>query len=358
MQIIKSKIGNWLPHIIGVLFILLLPQFVFDRSDENLSFWRYTYYYHMSFMVFAFYLNYLFITPRFYFTTKKILFFLGLLLFTILILSISQYGYYLLEFDKLRDSMNIEGFPNMKKDKNMIIHPRLVDNFFLCLLVLGTGTGISVIQHQKQKEKEQHAREKAHQDTELAFLKNQISPHFFFNALNNIYALIAIDADKAQKSVEKLSGLMRYLIYESDIQLIELKKEFEFTSNYIDLMRQRLTSKVSLEVDIAESVENINIPPLMFIPFVENAFKHGVSYREKSFIRISLKTVKNKVIFSCENSIPSSNNNGQKTIGGVGITNIKKRLELIYKDKAKLKMDTYNNTFIVDLVIPFKVDKQ
>jgi sensor histidine kinase YesM len=357
MQFLKYKIGNWLPHVIGVLFMLLMPMFVFNSSDNNLTFWIYTYYFHMVFMIIIFYVNYLFVTPHFYFTKNKFYYFGGLLLFAILMIIISQLVYRFLDFDQLRESMGLFPTPE-SNEKPGLIHPRLIDNFFLYMFVIGTSTGASIIKRHHQNEKEQQAREKAHLDTELSFLKNQISPHFFFNALNNIYALIAIDSDKAQQSVEKLSGLMRYLIYESDIRTIELRKEFEFTKNYIELMRQRLTSKVTLEVDIADNVENVNIPPLMFIPFVENAFKHGVSYREKSFIRISLKTVKNKVVFSCENSIPSNNYNGQKKIGGVGITNIKKRLDLIYGNKAKLKMDTYNNTFIVDLVIPFDEDKK
>ena len=213
-----------------------------------------------------------------------------------------------------------------------------------------------MIKQVKQTEKEQQEKEKAHQDTELAFLKNQISPHFFFNALNNIYALIAIDGTKAQKSVEKLSGLMRYLIYESDIKMIELRKEFEFTQNYIDLMRQRLTSKVELDVHISDIASDFNIPPLLFIPFIENAFKHGVSYREKSFIKILLQSETDKVVFKCENSIPQKLKADENNSGGVGITNIKKRLNLIYGNKANLKMSSNDSVFEVSLTIPIIKD--
>ncbi len=104
------------------------------------------------------------------------------------------------------------------------MHPKLVDNFFLLLVVLGFSSGMAIIQQLRKNETKQKEIEKVRVDSELAFLKNQISPHFFFNSLNNIYALIAIDSSKAQKSVEKLSGLMRYLIYDSDIKKVELKK--------------------------------------------------------------------------------------------------------------------------------------
>jgi sensor histidine kinase YesM len=117
-------------------------------------------------------------------------------------------------------------------------------------------------------------------------------------------------------------------------------------------MRQRLNSKVTLDVDIQENVANVNIPPLLFIPFIENTFKHGVSYREKSFIKISLKTEANQLIFKSENSIFQQNSSKPNKKGGLGITNVKKRLKLMYGDRANLKMDVQNNTFIVELVIP------
>lgn len=352
MLAFKNRVRNGLPHIIGIIFILLLPLFVFGRTDNHLTFWVYNYYYHIFFTILIFYTNYLFITPRFYFKPRKGLYILGLFAFAILILILSQYVYDLLRIEEFKKSLNLESNPNLVPNPHFI-HPRLIDNFFLYLLVLGASSGAAIIKRQTQNEKAQHERDKAHQDTELAFLKNQISPHFFFNALNNIYALIAIDGDKAQKSVEKLSGLMRYLIYESDIKLIELNKEFEFTRNYIELMRQRLNSKVTLDVDIQEAVPNVNIPPLLFIPFIENTFKHGVSYREKSFIKISLKAEGNKLTFYSENSISQRNASELNKKGGLGITNVKKRLDLMYGDTAKLKMDVQNNnTFTVELVVP------
>ncbi len=361
MQDVKSKISNWLPHIVAVMFVLLLPIFVFDRSDDHLNFWRYSYYYQMFFMVVAFYVNYLYIVPKLYFSNKKLYFFLVLILFAFLILIAFQTFYELLAFDDLRAKLDIKDMPKPVNDdinfhqeekKPFFINPRFIDNLYFLILIFSSSTGIAIIKRTKQNEKVQQEKEKAHQDTELAFLKNQISPHFFFNALNNIYALIAIDSNRAQKSVEKLSGLMRYLIYESDIKTIELRKEFEFTQNYIDLMRQRLTSKVELDVHISEIVSNFNIPPLLFITFIENAFKHGVSYREKSFIKILLQSEEDRVIFRCENSIPQKLKTEEKGSGGVGISNIKKRLDLIYGGLAKLEMNPVDDVYVVSLTIP------
>ncbi|MGQ1784718.1 MULTISPECIES: sensor histidine kinase [unclassified Saccharicrinis] len=354
MQIIKSKLGNWLPHIIAIAFVLLMPLFVFDRSDNHLTFWRYMYYYQMFFMTLAFYVNYLVLVPRLYFSKNKIVFFIAIVLFILTILSLWQMGFELVGFDEIRESMSMEKPVRKDKREGMFLDPRAVDNIYLLILVISTSTGLAIIHKIRQNEKVQQEKERAHQDTELAFLKNQISPHFFFNALNNIYALIAIDSDKAQKSVEKLSALMRYLIYESDIKTIALQKEFDFTRNYIDLMRQRLTSKVKLDVSISNQNSNTDIPPLMFIPFIENAFKHGVSYREQSFIKIELKQENNQVKFACKNSIPQKGNSVNDEKGGVGITNIKKRLDLIYGDRAILNMDIEENVFSVSLIIPLE----
>ena len=352
MNTVKNKIHKWLPHVIGVLFFAILPVFVFERNDDRALFWIYTYYYQLAFMIIAFYVNFLVIVPRYFFASKRWNYFLIVVTFAIVLLFISQLLYNIIDFDKLR----VENFPEMMKDKprNFLgLHPKIIDNFFLMLLVLGFSTGMAIIQRLRKNELQQKAIEKARVDSELAFLKNQISPHFFFNSLNNIYALIAVDADKAQEAVEKLSGLMRYLIYESDIKTVELKKEFEFTRNYIDLMRQRLTSKVKLETEIQEELPKVEIPPLIFIPFVENAFKHGVSYRENSFIYVSLRVENNSVIFKCNNSIPQQVREPAKT-GGLGIVNIKKRLELLYGSSAQLTMTTENGVHAVSLVIPLK----
>ncbi len=351
MQFIKSNIKNFLPHLVAILFILLLPEVIYDKTDKMMQFWRTSYYYQMSFMIVAFYVNYLVIVPKFYFNNKKATFIIVLFLFVLLLLVAFQLLFSYVEAFHIPEKMAKANQERMD-NRPFKIHPRLIDNFFMLVFVLAASTGAAIIRHAKQNENVQKEKEKAHLDIELAFLKNQISPHFFFNALNNIYALIAIDSEKAQLSVEKLSGLMRYLIYDSDIKMVEGIKEFEFTRLYIDLMQQRINSKVTLDVDIDQNNINFFIPPLLFVPFIENAFKHGISYREKSFISIRLHAQENKIVFACENSIPLNGKTEESKKGGVGITNIKKRLELIYGDKAVLNMNDNNQVFSVLLTIP------
>lgn len=352
MNFSKHKIEKWLPHFSGLLLFLILPIFVFDRNNERAIYWIYNYYYQLAFMIVAFYVNYLVIVPRFFFSKRKICFFIVLFFFTFLLLTISQllYNYFQLESFGPK-GLSGESMPP-KTTNRLGLHPKLVDNFFLFLIVLGFSSGMAIVQHLRKNESKQKDIEKARVDSELAFLKNQISPHFFFNALNNIYGLIAIDSDRAQQAVEKLSGLMRYLIYDSNIDTIELQKEFDFTLKYIELMQQRLSSKVKLNVDISPKITQGQIPPLLFIPFIENAFKHGISYREPSFVSVRLTTEDYKVIFECNNSIPTDRKQNNK--GGVGITNIHKRLDLIYGDTFILDIDQAEKEYRVRLIVPFK----
>lgn len=352
MEISKTKVDRWLPHIAGLLLFSILPLFVFDRNNDRAIYWMYSYYYQLTFMIVAFYFNYLVIVPRFFFSKKRIYFIIALFLFAILLLAISKYLYELLPFEHLGPGNRLE--ENARQKNFFGIHPKLVENFFLLLVVLGFSSGMAIISQLRKNETKQKAIEKARVDSELAFLKNQISPHFFFNALNSIYALIAIDGEKAQKAVEKLSVLMRYLIYESDVRMVDLHKEFDFTSKYIELMRQRLSPKIKLEVNIDQELPDVKIPPLLFIPFVENAFKHGISYREKSFVSILLKTNDDSVIFETKNSIPTIEEQNNKK-GGVGIENIKKRLELIYGNTFELEISNADGEFFVRLMVPLKL---
>ena len=185
---------------------------------------------------------------------------------------------------------------------------------------------------------------------ELNNLKNQINPHFLFNTLNNIYALIGINSDKAQKAVLELSKLLRYTIYDNNDNTILLNKELRFTQNYIELMSLRLTDKVDLKVNIPEVSSSLTIAPLMFITLIENAFKHGVSQNEKSFININI-IVKDKTV-QCE----VKNSNFPKKINdysgsGIGINNLKRRLELIYPQKHKYEIDITDNIYTAFLEI-------
>jgi two-component sensor histidine kinase len=208
----------------------------------------------------------------------------------------------------------------------------------------------SFIDEEKMKELE-----KEKLSTELQYLKYQINPHFFMNTLNNIHALVDIDQEKAKSSIIELSKLMRYILYEANNTMISLSKELQFIDNYVTLMKLRFTDKVQIDIDVPPLVPEVQVPPLLFITFLENAFKHGVSYQQESFIKLKLQIDEpnNKIIFFC------SNRNLQKVEDshhGIGLENVNKRLKLIYESNYTLSIDNNQdkNIFEVLLIIPLR----
>lgn len=350
----NEKIRQWVPHIIGVLVLFILPLLMWEEGDGNSVLrWKYHFYSQLMFLVFTFYINYTVLFPRFYNRDKKRRYLIIQVLCIATLMVLMQLWFdEIAQFTKqLRETISPSNDAK-EASRHLFMHPRSFDNFFFLTLISALSTSLSIIQKKQREDKAMEQREKAHIDTELAFLRNQVSPHFFFNALNNIYALIAIDADKAQDSVEKLSELMRYLIYESDIKMVPIQKEIDFARNYIALMRQRLSSKVDIEVNIEDPKTNTEIPPLLFIPFIENVFKHGVSYREQSKILISISLDDKYLSMTCQNAIVRTDDTSLNNTGGLGIKNVEKRLRLLYKDDAKLQIKEQNNTFTVELKVP------
>jgi LytS/YehU family sensor histidine kinase len=227
--------------------------------------------------------------------------------------------------------------------------------FFTALFISFFSLGLRVLERNAQIEKRQKDLEKEKLNSELALLKNQISPHFFFNTLNNIYSLISINTADSQKAVLQLSKLMRYLLYESEQGQSLLSHEIDFMNNYIDLMRLRMSDKVVLSVSFPVQYENIAIPPLLFIPFIENAFKHGISYREKSFIEIDMRVEKESITFMCKNSLGKAGDEPHQNHSGIGLDNVSKRLNLLFPGKHDLKINKSDVSF--DVVLVIHVDK-
>jgi uncharacterized protein (DUF2164 family) len=230
-------------------------------------------------------------------------------------------------------------------------HRMIIDNALVSILVVGFNAAIKVTviwQAEEQKNKEL---EKEKLQTELAFLKNQVSPHFFMNTLNNIHALIDINSEDAKESLIKLSKLMRYLLYDSETGKTTLAKEIEFIKSYVDLMKLRFTEKVSVKLAFPENVPNIEIPPMLFTSLVENAFKHGVSYQNDSFIEIIMNANKEFLFFRIINSKQKSGN-GIEEKGGIGMGNLQKRLDLIYGKKYSLVQNESEKEFEINIKLP------
>jgi len=192
--------------------------------------------------------------------------------------------------------------------------------------------------------------ERSRSEAELQNLKSQLNPHFLFNTLNNIYSLIAISPDRAQEVVHELSRLLRYVLYESSHTLVPLEKDMEFIRNYVELMRIRLPRHVSLETDIQVHTSSLSVAPLLFITPIENAFKHGVSNNKPSFIRIEIKAHDNQVSCLISNSyFPKSEDD--KSGSGIGLSNLRKRLSLLYPGHHHFAHAQKNDTYHCELTI-------
>ncbi|OYZ01239.1 MAG: hypothetical protein B7Y37_08105 [Sphingobacteriia bacterium 28-36-52] len=223
-------------------------------------------------------------------------------------------------------------------------------NTVLFLLVITFGACIEVVRRWLQTEQNRKETEHERINTELSFLKSQVNPHFFFNTLNNIYSLAIVKSDKTAHAVLKLSAIMRYILTETERNLVPLENEVAFIHNYIELQQVRLTDKVQVNFNIEGNTAPLLVAPLVFIPFVENAFKYGVSTKEQSSIEINLKVTEDIIYFYSKNYIVHSENNMMENTG-IGINNVKRRLELLYPGKHQLSHLAENGYYIVNLEI-------
>ena len=240
----------------------------------------------------------------------------------------------------------------------MIIRQHDIIAIIIMVLMLGMNLGIKLFFKSWKDNKAMEELERKNLEHQLENLKHQINPHFFMNTLNNIHALISIDQEEAKHSIVELSKMMRYVLYEGDKGHVMLHQEIEFLKHYVALMRLRYTDKVKISIDIAEPITNKMVPPMLLITFVENAFKHGVSYRKESFIDIHISTTDDRMSFTCRNSKATVETNGKSTVetntqGGVGLTNARQRLDLIYGDDYKLDIKNESESYEVLLDIPF-----
>jgi LytS/YehU family sensor histidine kinase len=194
--------------------------------------------------------------------------------------------------------------------------------------------------------------EKMHLEAELIHLQYQLQPHFFFNALNNIYALIDKSPADAKSALHGLGKLMRYLLYETNNEQVSLATEIEFLIKYIRLMELRLTPNILVEYDFPENGEAYQVAPLLFIPLIENAFKHGISPLEAGGLFFKMEVNKNQLSFVSANpNVPKDDSD--KSGSGIGIDNLKKRLELIYPGKYRFTAGVENTRYTTTLVINF-----
>ena len=217
------------------------------------------------------------------------------------------------------------------------------------ILMCGMNLGIKLYFRTRNDHKKLMALEKENLEQQLEYLRYQINPHFFMNTLNNIHALVDIDPEKAKDTILELSKMMRFVLYEGDKKGVPLSREFDFIRHYIHLMKLRYTDKVKISVDLPIEAPDKQIPPLMLITFIENAFKHGISYQHDSFIDVKAEIKREQLCFQCRNSKADKPNEEK---GGVGLQNVKQRLNLLYDNNFTLNIKDEADVYNVELTIP------
>lgn len=236
----------------------------------------------------------------------------------------------------------------------------VISDTIIAALLIGIGVGIKFIFRHYRQQRLISELEKQQIQEKLEYLKAKLSTHFLLNMLNNIHGLVEIDQARAQKLIMEMANLLRYVLYESQEKFVPLKNEVAFIRNYMSLMRGRYSSKkVAIDCLLPpdDMLEGKIIPPLLFIVFIENSFKHGVSYREESYIRMALDIQQDRLIFSCVNSLNPEQQASQGSAEGLGLKTVKKRLTLLFGDNFSLETSQTSRLFGATLNIPIYENK-
>ncbi|MEI6123392.1 MAG: histidine kinase [Bacteroidota bacterium] len=209
---------------------------------------------------------------------------------------------------------------------------------------------LRVIAQLRKTETEKKEIQNQHLQSELLHLKHQLQPHFLFNSLNNIYALVDISPEKSKEAIHGLAKLIRYLLYETNSEYVELSKEIDFLKQYIQLMRLRLNENTSVIASFPNDTHNFKVAPLLFLPLIENAFKYGVFATQQSDIIINMKLFHQEIDFITQNSF-TREVISEKTESGIGIENLKKRLSLLYPSNYQFTCEQSKGVYTAHLVI-------
>jgi LytS/YehU family sensor histidine kinase len=223
------------------------------------------------------------------------------------------------------------------------------------LVILGIAGAYFLIKEWVRREFMRKNAESLQLTTELKFLRSQVNPHFLFNTLNNLFAMALKDGKgKLADSIAKLSGMMRYMLYETDTEAVSLDEEVECMGDYIALHLMRYAvDEVTIDFTLptTQKLSQIQVAPMLFVPFLENAFKHGISIGNPSYISLSIKAEAQTLYFFCENIDYSAVKKIEDANSGIGLENVKRRLELIYPNRHTLQQGTENGKYFVNLKI-------
>lgn len=329
-------------HIVAWGILFGIPFFFTGRETQSITWDSYIRFLlvPLSFML-VFYANYSLLIPKYLFTKHIPKF----LLANALLIAFTIIAVHLL--------MQVLPAPHPRHHITPPL-PEIIRFFFgnimLYILVVGLSVAIRMTGSWYKVESMRRELEQARVEAELTNLKSQLNPHFLFNTLNNIYCLIAFDANKAQEAVHDLSRLLRYVLYDSSHPLVGIEREFDFIRNYVGLMKMRLPEHARVEMELSTPPPGMQIAPLLFISLIENAFKHGVSNNKSSYIRIRIIHDDKGIDCYIENSY-FPKDKSDKSGSGIGLVNLKKRLNLIYPEKYLFVQEQKENSYVTDLYI-------
>ena len=393
-QLYRNRLFNIGLHIAVWTCFLFFPFFIYRIRIQHPWFFAREIVDNL-FLIGVFYLNFYFLIPRF-FTVKKIAYYLSFVLlslvFVIVQQAVSEYAFwkvYAKEDMALRQPGQVEqrmppppgyhyyhdrphGGVDFRERPPLVFDDGSVDGkiptfvdyilfpeilrktVFAALLMLFMSGFIKIAQEWFKSEQQREALKLENLNAELKFLKSQINPHFLFNCLNTIYSLAHKHSAQTEHANIKLSTIIRYMIYESNEDKVQLQQELQYLEDYIDIQRLRLPEDIVVDYAVQGNPAGLRIEPMLLVPFVENAFKHGISYAEPSFIAIAVAVERNQVRLVVENAV-FKQRVAEK--GGIGLQNVKKRLELLYTEDHELEITEAENQFIVDLKIELKNDQ-
>ncbi len=323
-----------------------------------------------------FYLNLLILLPGFFFRKKILIYIIS----SLILIGAGNFATYevrrtyfsRLEFERSQRTGRVERSENIEirpenpgrlRDNVRPFNPRsrnyqrrnILFSLSGIVLIFTLSFAFGILQRYEENEKIRLQTEKEKIETELNALKKQVNPHFLFNSLNNIYALANRRSNKTTEAVLKLSEILRYMIYDAEKSVVSLQQEFNSLLSYIELQKLKLTEKTKLKIEIKMPTVEYMIEPLLLLPLVENAFKHGSDNVNDSIISIKASADDGKLSFFCSNTlIPGLKELQKAETSGIGIKNVKRRLEILYPDNHNFIIKEKDNTFNVNLTLILK----
>jgi len=342
-----SKRELWL-HLLFWFCVFILPVYMYfsdDREMRNEMLFRW-----IAHPV-VFYANYFILVPIFL-LHKRIK---EYVVWSLLLLIVVNVGLNLIHFGSPMIKPPAE-FQNMYRDMPRpkfesfrFVFPAAVSFAFFIL-----GGVIPLLKDFYQREKRTELKEAERKESELQFLKAQLNPHFIFNALNSVYSLVRSKSNDAPEAVLAISEMMRYMLYEANKEWVPLSREIEYIQNYISLQRLRYNNSSPISFNIVGDYQSKKIEPLLLIPFLENSFKYGTDYQGNTDIRVQMEVSSDGMTFVCSNQMGFVRNDIDKKASGIGLVNVKNRLELLYPNMHELTFGQIDDRYLVTLKLKWK----